>query len=88
MRTDRVIRIHEKDNVAVALQELQPGEMLTCKTTKVTVSQKIPFGHKIALADLKEGENVIKYGHPIGHTTTDIHMGEHIHTHNLKTNLG
>lgn len=88
MPTDRMIKIHEKDNVAVALEELQPGEVLTCGTVKVTASQKIPFGHKIALTDLREGERVIKYGHPIGHATTDIHMGEHVHTHDLKTDLG
>ncbi len=44
-------------------------------------------GHKIALTDIKEGENVIKYGYPIGHATVDIKKGEHVHTHNIKTNL-
>ncbi len=44
-------------------------------------------GHKFAVCDIKEGENVIKYGNPIGHATCDIAKGEHVHTHNLKTNL-
>ena len=44
-------------------------------------------GHKYALCDIKEGENVIKYGNPIGHATADIKKGEHVHTHNMKTNL-
>ena len=44
-------------------------------------------GHKYALCDIKEGENVIKYGSPIGHATCDILGGEHVHTHNVKTNL-
>ncbi len=44
-------------------------------------------GHKYALCDIKKGENIIKYGNPIGHATEDIKKGEHIHTHNLKTNL-
>lgn len=44
-------------------------------------------GHKYALYDIKEGENVIKYGNPIGHVTADIKKGEHVHTHNMKTNL-
>lgn len=44
-------------------------------------------GHKYALVDIKEGENIIKYGNPIGHATCDIKMGEHVHTHNTKTNL-
>ena len=44
-------------------------------------------GHKTALCDIKKGENVIKYGYPIGHATEDIKAGDHVHTHNCKTNL-
>ena len=44
-------------------------------------------GHKYALTDIACGENVIKYGSPIGHATADIKKGEHVHTHNVKTNL-
>ena len=44
-------------------------------------------GHKYALKDIKKGENIIKYGNPIGHATCDIVKGEHVHTHNTKTNL-
>ena len=44
-------------------------------------------GHKYALRDIKNGENIIKYGFPIGHATEDIAEGEHVHSHNVKTNL-
>ena len=44
-------------------------------------------GHKYALTDIKTGENIIKYGSPIGHATMDIKKGDHVHTHNVKTNL-
>lgn len=44
-------------------------------------------GHKFALCDIKQGDNIIKYGNPIGHATCDIKKGEHVHTHNVKTNL-
>lgn len=44
-------------------------------------------GHKIALRDIKKGEDIIKYGYKIGHATEDIKKGEHVHTHNIKTNL-
>jgi altronate hydrolase len=44
-------------------------------------------GHKYALRDIKKGEDIIKYGNPIGHATEDIKAGEHVHTHNVKTNL-
>ena len=43
--------------------------------------------HKYALRDIKSGENIIKYGQPIGHATEDVKVGDHVHTHNVKTNL-
>ncbi len=51
------------------------------------VEVNVENGHKYALKDIKKGENVIKYGSPIGHATQDISKGEHVHVHNLKTNL-
>jgi len=59
--------------------------MLINKLDNVEVS--LANGHKYALCDIKEGENVIKYGNPIGHATCDIKKGELVHTHNLRTNL-
>ena len=45
-------------------------------------------GHKYALRDIAEGENIVKYGMPIGHATRAIAKGEHVHVENVKTNLG
>ncbi|MCD8180053.1 MAG: altronate dehydratase family protein [Firmicutes bacterium] len=45
-------------------------------------------GHKTALCDIERGQEIIKYGYPIGHAICDIKKGEHVHTHNIKTNLG
>ena len=59
--------------------------MLINKLDNVEVN--LDNGHKYALRDIKEGENIIKYGNPIGHALSDIKKGEHIHTHNMKTNL-
>ena len=51
------------------------------------VEVNLSDGHKYAVRDIKAGENIIKYGSPIGHATVDIKAGEHVHTHNVKTNL-
>ena len=59
--------------------------MLINKLDNVEVN--VENGHKYAIKDIKKGENVIKYGCPIGHATEDIKSGDHVHTHNLKTNL-
>ena len=65
------LQIHPADTVAVALQEM-PG---------------IPAGHKFALRDIAQGEDVIKYGYPIGHATRAIRKGELVDHHNIATNL-
>lgn len=51
------------------------------------VEVNLKTGHKVAICDISCGENVIKYGFPIGHAIKDIKKGDHVHTHNLKTNL-
>ena len=51
------------------------------------VDVNLENGHKYALCDIKCGENIIKYGNPIGHATEDIKKGDHVHSHNMKTNL-
>lgn len=45
-------------------------------------------GHKYAIRPIADGENVIKYGMPIGRATCDIAVGDHVHVHNVVTNLG
>ncbi len=82
------IRINEKDNVCVALKDLPKGTTVTAGDRTVTLIEDIMRGHKVALRDLKTGDNVIKYGFPIGHATKDVPAGSHLHVHNLKTNLG
>ena len=54
----------------------------------MTVLDPIPRGHKVALASIGTGEEVIKYGSPIGRATTDIAAGAHVHTHNVASSRG
>lgn len=65
------LKIHPADNVAVALEN----------------SESVPAGHKFALRDITSGEQIVKYGDPIGVATQDIRQGEHVHTHNVRTTL-
>lgn len=82
-----LIRISENDSVAVALKDLESGNTYLLDNMSITLKDDIPFGHKVALYDIKENENIIKYGQPIGHAKCEIKKGQHVHTHNLKTNL-
>lgn len=87
MANDKIIKITPNDNVGVALEKITQGESITIDNITIKALQDIPFGHKIALSNILESENIIKYGFPIGHATQNISIGEHIHVHNLKTNL-
>ncbi|PHV70234.1 altronate hydrolase [Sporanaerobium hydrogeniformans] len=82
------IKIHENDNVAIALTPLSKGIQIEVAGQKVELIEDIPQGHKFALVSIKEGEPIKKYGYPIGVATAPIQKGAWIHTQNLKTGLG
>lgn len=81
------IQIHEQDNVVVTLRNFRQGETLAVGGDIIALLQNVPRGHKIAVRLIAEGEPVIKYGYPIGHAVHPIQAGEHVHTHNTRTNL-
>ncbi|MCL2579097.1 MAG: altronate dehydratase family protein [Oscillospiraceae bacterium] len=81
------LKINPADNVAVALKDVKKGEQVSVGDAGLTALTDIAQGHKAALAEIKRGSEVVKYGCPIGIATADIHPGEHVHTHNLKTRL-
>lgn len=87
---DKITRLHsitENDNVAVALSAIKSGETLEVNGKSITTTEDIPTGHKVAMEEIKAGEDVMKYGFSIGRAQMDIHKGEHVHTHNVKTAL-
>ena len=84
---DKYIQINPRDNVAVCLESMAKGDKIIIGGKEIVLKEEIPVGHKIALSPMSEGEDVVKYGEPIGHVTCSIETGTHIHSHNLKTNL-
>lgn len=83
----KLIKIHPRDNVAVALTDLKKGETAAVDGKDYTVGEDILRGHKMALTDIPAGEKIIKYGNVIALAKTDIKAGSWIHTHNAKTEL-
>ena len=83
----KFLLIHPDDNVAVCLEAAKAGQQVEVGPLSLQLLNDVPVGHKVALRDLKAGENIIKYGAAIGHALSDIATGSHVHTHNLKTNL-
>lgn len=82
-----VLKIDNTDNVAVALRPIQAGQCIELAQGDLVAMETIPAGHKLALSAIAQGGAVIKYGYPIGQTTTPVSAGQWVHTHNLKTTL-
>lgn len=84
--------LNHRDNVATALIKIEGGTTLAVEigreTRKITVLQRIPFGHKFALRDIEEGQPIYKYGEVIGRAVQPIREGEHVHTQNLESIRG
>lgn len=83
-----LIKIHQRDNVVIALRNFSKGDTITVDGNNITLLNDIEKGHKIALADMPAGTDILKYGYPIGISTEAIKTGEHVHTHNVRTKLG
>ena len=78
-----ILLLNPVDNIAVCLKDFTPGEVIHQDGLNIKVLNPIPRGHKIATKGISKNEGVIKYGERMGHATTDIQIGEHVHTHNV-----
>ncbi|MBI4604474.1 MAG: altronate dehydratase [Planctomycetes bacterium] len=80
--TRPVVHLRPEDNVAVAARHLRPGETVRAGGREVALRDAVNLGHKVALADIREGQPVLKYGQIIGFASRDIPAGSHVHVHN------
>ncbi len=87
MLETKYLKINPADNVAVAISALSSGEAITVDGMTITLNEDVPAGHKFALKDFAAGEDIIKYGYPIGHATKAQRKGDWMNEHNIKTNL-
>jgi altronate dehydratase small subunit len=83
------ILLDPTDSVATALRDLSEGESITVMLNQVTYTvilrQDIAFGHKYALRDIAKGQEILKYGLPIGKALEDIRAGDWVHVHNCRS---
>jgi altronate hydrolase len=82
-----IYKINKNDNIVVALSDLNRNEIIYVDSKEIKLQEDVKEGHKIAISKIKANQNVVKYGFPIGHATSDILEGQWIHSHNIKTNL-
>lgn len=87
MNLSSFIKINPVDSVVVCLRPFKQGETINVNGKKIQVLQDTPAGHKVLINDAAKGENIIKYGYPIGHATEALKAGQWVNENNLKTNL-
>jgi altronate dehydratase small subunit len=90
---DRYLKVVDPDdNVATAIRDVEADESIEIAVgdggRTVEAREDIPFGHKMAVADIAIGETVTKYGTSIGNATEEIPAGAWVHTHNVESNYG
>ena len=81
------LKINPADSVVVCLQPKKKGEIIEVDGLTITLNQDTPAGHKVLIKDVREGEDIIKYGYPIGHARQELKAGDWVNENNLKTNL-
>ncbi len=79
------ILLHDKDNVLPCRRKIHAGDILVIDGKTMAAPGDIEVGHKLARVDLRPGDVVLKYGVPIGSITQATRIGEHVHTHNMKS---
>lgn len=85
----KAIQVDSKDNVATTTSVIASGdevEVLNPNGEIILITklvEEIIFGHKLALKDIKTGEEIVKYGEVIGIASRPIKVGEWVHIHNV-----
>ena len=94
MSVNIALKVTDLDNVATIFANgISDGTEVEVRDKKgnaetVKVIGDVPYGHKIAVKDIKKGELIMKYGEEIGIATKDIVKGEYVHVHNLDSMRG
>ena len=81
------LKINSADSVVVCLAPKKKGDIISVDGKNIVVNQDTPAGHKVLIKDVVEGEDIIKYGYPIGHARQSMKAGDWVNENNLKTNL-
>jgi altronate hydrolase len=79
----RILQLAPGDNVAVAIREIEAGDVVRIHGREIPVPQTLLVGHKFAARHIEAGETVVKYGTKIGRATADIAAGQALDAHNV-----
>jgi altronate hydrolase len=79
----RLLVLADGDNIAVLKSTVTAGEVIQIAGRQIRIPQTLGLGHKLAIAPIAQGVDVVKYGFPIGFAADDVPLGAHVHVHNL-----
>ena len=88
------LKVADADNVATVFADGTTADTVVCVRDRagneslVTALGDIPYGHKIAIADIAVGQTIVKYGESIGVASREIAVGDYVHVHNLDSMRG
>ncbi|MBQ7693182.1 MAG: UxaA family hydrolase [Oscillospiraceae bacterium] len=82
------VHASEKDNLVTCVKALKAGDTVAVDGKEITVLDDIPIYHKLAVAEIRKGEAVYKYGEVMGVASRDIHVGQWAHIHNIESTRG
>lgn len=88
------LKVNDKDNVATIFANgVRAGDEVEIRDKKgrkevIKIHHDVPYGHKVAVKDIKLGELIVKYGEEIGIATKNIARGDYVHVHNLDSMRG
>ena len=94
MELKLALKVDDLDNVATIFANgITDGMQVEMRDKKggseiITVCGDVPYGHKIAVVDIKKGQPIMKYGESIGRASCDIRKGDYVHVHNLEAMRG
>lgn len=82
--SNKVLQVHPKDNILVALKDLAAGETVVHNNITYTLAEPITAKHKFFMADMPEGSEVFMYGNIIGKTQQAVKLGTAVTVNNVK----
>jgi altronate dehydratase small subunit len=85
-------KVNRDDNVGTLLDDADGGAVRVIgevdgQPDSLQLREPIKLGHKAALADIPEGQPIIKHGVPIGRASVSIRRGDWVHLHNCQSNF-
>jgi altronate hydrolase len=79
----KILKIHPKDNIVVALRDLTKGDIIKLEDDEFKLFSNVAAKHKFSIENLNIGDSVYMYGVVVGKVKKTISKGEHISTYNI-----